>query len=64
MAKRGRPALVTPTVEWKLRVPVDVAAKIDLLTLDPARGTITYGARSELVTQLLRKYLDELIKPA
>lgn len=62
MAKPGRPALLTPTVEWKVRVPVDLAAKADLLHLDPVRGTITYGARSALVTQLLREHLDSLGK--
>lgn len=62
MAKPGRPALLTPTVEWKVRVPVDLAAKADLLALDPLRGTITYGARSALITRLLREYLDSLGK--
>lgn len=60
MAKPGRPALLTPTVEWKVRVPVDLAAKADLLHLDPVRGTITYGARSALITQLLREHLETL----
>ena len=62
MARPGRPALLTPTVEWKVRVPVDLAAKADLLSLDPVRGTIAYGARSALVTQLLREHLDNLGK--
>jgi hypothetical protein len=62
MSKRGRPALLIPTVEWKVRVPADLAAKADLLHLDPVRGSITYGARSALVTELLRGYLDSLAK--
>ena len=62
MARPGRPALLTPTVAWKDRVPVDLAAKADLLHLDPVRGTITYGARSALITQLLREHLDSLGK--
>lgn len=62
MSRPGRPALLTPTVEWKVRVPVDLAAKADLLSLDPVRGTIAYGARSALVTQLLREHLDNLGK--
>ena len=57
MAKLGRPPLHTPTTEWKVRVPVDLAAKADLLHLDPIRGTLKYGARSELITSLLREYL-------
>lgn len=64
MAKPGRPALLTPTVEWKVRVPVDLAAKADLLALDPLRGTITYGARSALITRLLREYLESLTSPS
>lgn len=64
MAKPGRPALLTPTVEWKVRVPVDLAAKADLLALDPLRGTITYGARSALITRLLREYLESLTTPS
>ena len=64
MARPGRPALLTPTVEWKVRVPVDLAAKADLLSLDPVRGTIAYGARSALVTQLLREHLASLTAPS
>jgi hypothetical protein len=60
MAKRGRPSLLIPTVEWKLRIPIDLAAKADLIHLDPIRGNLKYGARSELITILLRDYLDKL----
>ena len=60
MAKRGRPSLLIPTTEWKVRVPVDLAAKADLIHLDPIRGRLTYGARSELITILLREYLASL----
>lgn len=62
MAKVGRPALLVPTTDWKVRIPVDLAAKADLLHLDPVRGTPTYGARSELITRLLREYLENLSK--
>ena len=62
MAKAGRPSLLIPTVEWKVRIPVDLAAKADMLTWDPVKGTIAYGARSALVTELLRKKLDSLGK--
>lgn len=55
--KRGRKALVIPTVEWKCRVPVDIAAKVDTFLLDPVRGEVAYGKRSQLVTQLLREWL-------
>ena len=62
MSKRGRPPLMIPTTEWKLRIPVDLAAKADLLHLDPVRQSLAYGARSALVTELLREYLDKLAK--
>lgn len=63
MAKRGRPTPTMPKVEWKCYIPADIAAKIDLLHLDPIRGTVTYGARSELVTRLLREYLLTVTRP-
>ncbi len=60
MALRGRPKLLTPTVDWKLQIPIDLAAKADLLCLDPVRGALRYGARSALITQLLREHFDRL----
>jgi hypothetical protein len=62
MAKTGRPSLLIPTVEWKVRVPIDLAAKADMLCWDPVKATIAYGARSALVTELLRGKLDNLGK--
>lgn len=62
MSRRGRPSHMTPTVEWKCHIPIDVAVKIDMINLDPVRGTPAYGARSALVTRLLREYLDTLAK--
>lgn len=58
MAKRGRKSLVVPTILWSCRIPVDVAAKVDLLLHDPLRGVPEYGARSALVSRLLREWLD------
>lgn len=60
MAKPGRPSLMIPTVEWKVRIPVDLAAKADMLCWDPVKGTIAYGARSALVTELLRGKLANM----
>lgn len=57
MAKRGRPTLVIPTVEWKCRVPVDVAASVDLILYDPVRNVTAYGERSALVGRLLKEWL-------
>lgn len=44
-------------IPWKCYVPEDVAAKVDLLLLDTLRDKVEYGARSELVTQLLREWV-------
>lgn len=57
MARRGRPPLVVPTVEWKCRVPVDVAASVDLILYDPVRNVTAYGERSALVGKLLKDWL-------
>lgn len=62
MSKVGRKSLMIPTVEWKCRIPEPLAAKADLLCLDPVTGGLRYGARSELITQLLRAHLDGLGK--
>ena len=63
MSKRGRKPLLIPTEAWKCQIPIDIAAKIDLLLLDPVRGVPVYGARSELVTRLLREYLATVTGP-
>jgi metal-responsive CopG/Arc/MetJ family transcriptional regulator len=54
----GRKPLLIPNVSWKIQVPIDIAAEIDLINLDPVRGTPAYGKRSEFVTRLLREALD------
>lgn len=63
MSKRGRKPLLVPTVAWKCQIPENIAAKIDLFLLDPIRGVPIYGARSELVTRLLREYLATVTGP-
>ena len=57
MARRGRPPLVIPTTEWKCRIPVDVAAQVDLILYDPVRNVTAYGERSALVARLLKDWL-------
>lgn len=57
--KVGRPASPVPTIDWKCYIPLPIAAKVDLLLLDPVRGTTRYGMRSALVTQLLLQWLNE-----
>lgn len=53
-----------PTTDWKIRIPVDLAAKADMLFLDPVRGNIRYGARSALSYRAASgKHIEELAKP-
>ena len=59
MAKVGRPSLPVPTIDWKCYIPLPIAAKVDLLLLDPVSGKTRYGARSALVNQLLLQWLTE-----
>ena len=59
MASPGRKKKLDRPVEWKIHVPFSVAAKVDLLLLDPTTGRSAYGARSAKVTELLKKWLNE-----
>ena len=62
MAKRGRKPLLIPTIDWKCQIPVDIAAKVDLLLLDPSSGRPVFGARSSLVATLLREWLAARVR--
>lgn len=57
---RGRRPATVPTVPWKDYIPVDVASEVELLLLDPTRERVKYGARSELITTLLRQYIAKV----
>ena len=46
------------TVEVKLTLPIEVASDLELLLFDPVRGKIEYGARSHLITDLLRGWIE------
>lgn len=54
---RGRKSLTDRPVEWKISVPSSVVAPISLLLTDPLTGRAAHGARSKLVTRLLREWL-------
>lgn len=41
-----------------IRIPTQVAERVDLRLIDPVRGRVRYGARSKLVTALLRRWLQ------
>jgi Arc/MetJ-type ribon-helix-helix transcriptional regulator len=56
----ARPFKNIRTKAWKVRVPIDLAAAIEELHMDPIHLKPRYGSKSELVVTLLRKYLDEM----
>lgn len=54
----GRRRSRVPTIEWKFKVPADIAVLVEEAL--PGRGGKTkYGARSELLEALLRRWLSE-----
>lgn len=59
MSRTGRPPNTVPSTRWDVYLPVDIAAQIELLLLDPVRQKVKHGARSELIAQLLRDWLKE-----
>jgi len=56
--KRGRKALTIPNIDWKIRMPSDLAAEVELLLFDPVKEEVTYGARSALIEELLRDWVE------
>lgn len=56
----GRRAHTDPPINWALSIPTSVAAKTDLLLLDPLTNKPRYGSRSKLVTTLLRDHFRKL----
>ena len=59
----GRPRHSVRPHDWKLSIPQDLAAEIDLQLWDPILQKPKYGGRSELVTALLRRWLSEQRDP-
>lgn len=55
----ARPRNTVPSIEWKVYLPSDLAAQIELLLLDPMRDKPKHGARGKLVEQLLREWLEK-----
>ena len=47
------------TIEVKLTLPIEVASDLELLLYDPVRNKVTYGARSHLITGLLKTWIVE-----
>ena len=63
MAKRGPKEKVDRPVRWELAIPESIAIPTSLLLTDPLTGRPKKGARSNLVTQLLKEHLHKQRKP-
>lgn len=48
-----------PSQEIAVQVPQTLLAKVDLYLFDPVRGGVRYGARSKLITRLLREWVAD-----
>lgn len=60
MARRRKGEIV----EWKLTIPAWLAWEIECLCFNPIRGKADYGARSQLITELLIAHLEKVKPPA
>lgn len=52
-----RRKLAEPNVRWDLYIPTTLAAQVELVLMDPLRSRAKFGARSELISSLLRDWL-------
>lgn len=66
MSRRaGRPRNAMPSAVWKVCIPLDLAAQIELLLHDPLRGKTKYGSRGALIELALRTWIaTQLATPA
>lgn len=62
--KTGKKLHADRPVDWKLSIPTSVAAPVSLLLSDPLTGRPKHGARSRLVTRLLREWVQQKQKGA
>jgi len=62
--KTGKKLHADRPVDWKLSLPTSITAPVSLLLSDPLTGVPKHGARSRLVAQLLREWLEKQQKSA
>lgn len=53
----GRRKYTDKRVREVLSIPESVLCKVELLLFDPMKGKVQHGAKSALVTQLLREWV-------
>ena len=58
----GRKPFADQPVEWKISLPGSLAAKVELILLDPAALRAGYGKRSALICMLLREWITKFEK--
>jgi hypothetical protein len=54
----GRPPKAEPSVKWSVRIPASLAARWDLILMDPLLGKILPNARQTLIVPLLQRIWD------
>ena len=58
MARPGRPPNLEPRVRWNVTLPESLAATAELLLLDPRTQKPRSGARSALVEEAVKRYVE------
>lgn len=46
-----------PQVEWKLKLPVSLAARVEHRLIDPVKRKPGYGLRTKLIVELLNAWI-------
>lgn len=59
---RGRRKQSTRKTLFRARIPEPLNDEVELLLLNPTTGQVAFGARSALLTRLLRKWVSEVKK--
>lgn len=55
-----RPRKLTPTVRFDIRLPQDLAARLQLALYSPSVGRVPHGALSDLFAALLREHFRRI----
>jgi metal-responsive CopG/Arc/MetJ family transcriptional regulator len=51
--------ITEPYVQWKISVPGTLAARVEMLLFDPTHQKPGYAKRSQLITDLLSRWIAE-----
>ncbi len=53
------PNTTDETTQFLVQIPIALLGEVDLKLYDPVSNKITYGARSHLVVELLRRWVRD-----